>query len=189
MERALSTIGVDGLRYQEIIITECSATIPGLASCLGEYANLDELNYLACRLQGMNPEERTLFTAALCHGEYGGNLRDLINLTYNLNCYTLFPEVKDYEGYGRYLVDSRREFYLPAQARYYFDYAQYGEDTAINEGGELTKQGYIYNNRSPFRKVYDGQNIPKEYQVFRYPMQARAQSARKPRRNKTEPTR
>lgn len=189
VEQALSSIGVDGLRYQEIIITEYSASIPGLARCLGEYDSLDELNYLAHRLQGMTPEEQTRFAAALCHGEYGGNLRDLINLTYNLDCYTLFPEVKDYESYGQYLVESRREFYLPAQARFYFDYAQYGEDTAINEGGELTKQGYIYNNRSPFREIYDGQTVPTEYRVFRYPMQARAKGIRRPWRNKTEPTR
>ena len=173
VQAALRSIGVDGLRYEEIIITEYAAGVPGLAAALGEYAHLDELNYLAARLDALTPEEREVFAAAVRHGEYAGNLPDLINLTFNLDCYELLPEVKTYEDYGRLLVDTGREFTLAEKARYYFDFAQYGEETAINEGGELTPQGYIFNNRSPGRKVYDGRSVPQEYRVFRYPMQAK----------------
>ena len=66
----------------------------------------------------------------------------------------------------------------------YFDYTSYGEDTAINEGGELTPQGYIYNNRSHFEDVYDGKNVPEEYRVFKYPMQARAKQNKQPKLSK-----
>lgn len=173
VQAALRSIGVDGLRYEEIIITEYAASVPGLAPALGEYAKLDELNYLAVRLDALTPEQREVFAAAVRHGEYAGNLPDLINLTFNLDCYELLPEVKTYEDYGRLLVDSERDFTLAEKARYYFDFAQYGEETAINEGGELTPQGYIFNNRSPCRKVYDGQSVPQEYRVFRYPLQAK----------------
>ena len=91
------------------------------------------------------------------------------------------PEVTTYEEYGRYLAESQRDFQLPAQAAMYFDYASYGEDSAINEGGELTPQGYIYNNRSDFRDVYDGKNVPEEYRVFKYPMQMRAKQSKQPK--------
>lgn len=178
VQAALRSIGVDGLRYEEIIITEYAANVPGLADALGEYAHLDELNYLAARLDALAPEEREVFAAAVRHGEYAGNLPDLINLTYNLDCYELLPEVKTYEDYGRLLVDTGRDFTLAEQARYYFDFAQYGEETAINEGGELTPQGYIFNNRSPCRKVYDGRSVPREYRVFRYPIQAKIRERR-----------
>lgn len=174
VQAALRSISVDGLRYEEIIITEYDTSIPKLAAVLPEYASLDELNYLAGRLYGMSQAEQDLFAAAIQHGEYTGNLQDLINLTHNLSCYDLIPGIKDYEAYGWYLVDNRREFYLPRKARFYFDFAQYGEETAINEGGDLTPQGYIFNNRSPFRTVYDGRHIPQEYRVFRYPAQAKA---------------
>lgn len=173
VQAALRSIGVDGLRYEEIIITEYAASVPGLAATLGEHAHLDELNYLAARLNAMTPEEREVFTAAVRHGEYAGSMQDLINLTYNLDCYELYPEVKTYEDYGRLLVDTGRDFILSENARYYFDFAQYGEETAINEGGELTPQGYIFNNRSPSREVYDGKNIPWQHSVFRYPIQAK----------------
>lgn len=188
VQAALRSIGVDGLRYEEIIITEYSSGVPGLAASLGEYAHLDELNYLAARMSVLAPGQLEKFAAAVCHGEYGGNLQDLINLTYNLDCYDLLPEVKTYEDYGRLLVDTHREFHLSPKAQYYFDFAAYGEDTAINEGGELTPQGYICNNRSPFQKVYDALNIPQEYRVFQYPMQAKARE-RPPEHPPAAPTR
>lgn len=173
VQAALRSIGVDGLRYEETIITEYAARVPGLAAVLGEYAHLDELNYLATRLNALTPEEREVFTAAVRHGEYAGSMQDLINLTYNLDCYELYPEVKTYEDYGRLLVDTGRDFTLSENTRYYFDFAQYGEETAINEGGELTPQGYIFNNRSPSREVYDGKNIPWQHRVFQCPIQAK----------------
>ncbi len=173
VQATLSIIGVDGLRNEEIIVTDYTISIPGLRSVLGEYASIDELNYLAHRIQGLTPEEQAKFVSALKHGEYADSLQDVINLTYNLDCYELIPEVTTYEEYGRYLAESQRDFQLPAKAAMYFDYASYGEDSAINEGGELTSQGYIYNNQSPFHDVYDGKNVPAEYRVFKYPMQFR----------------
>lgn len=176
VQAALRSIGVDGLRYEEYIITEYSIGTDGVAPLLGEYANIDELNYLAMRLECLSPADLQKFVAAVRHGEYASELRDLINLSYpcNLECYTLLPAVKNYEDYGRHLVDTRREFSLPKTAKFYFDYAAYGEDTAINEGGDLTPQGYIFNNRSrSFQEIYDGADIPQEYKVFQYPIQTK----------------
>ena len=99
VQDALRKIGVDGLRYEEIIILDYTASVPLLSSRLGEYARIDELNYLACRLAGMSQEEKAKFSAALEHGDYGGDLSDIIDLTYRLDCYTLLPEIRNYEDY------------------------------------------------------------------------------------------
>lgn len=40
-----------------------------------------------------------------------------------------------------------------------------GGDAIINQGGELTRFGYIYNNRSPFTEYYNGRDVPEEYRV------------------------
>ncbi len=179
VQQCLSKIGVDGLRCEEIIITDYTITIPELQPILGEYASIDELNYLACRIQEMSGSERVKFVAAVKHGEYGSSLADVINLTYNLDCYDLMPSVKTYEEYGQHLVDTRRDFYIPQKARFYFDYEAYGQDTVINEGGDFTPYGYIRNNQSHFEEVYDGETVPAEYRVFQYPMQARAKQVHK----------
>ena len=178
VQEALRKIRVDGLRCEELIILEFNTNMKGLQSKLGEHDDIDELNYLASRIGQLTPEERTKFAAAAEHDEYGRGLQDLINLTYNLDCYELLPEIQTNEDYGRHLVDTYRDFFLPPRARMYFDYESYGECTAINEGGTYTTQGYIFNNQSPFQKVYDGQHVPEEYRVFQYPIQQRITAPR-----------
>ena len=82
VQAALREIGVDGLRYQEIIILECRTSIRGLDDKIGDFDHIDELNYLASRLAQLTPEQRSKFSAAAEHDEYGGSLQDLINLTW-----------------------------------------------------------------------------------------------------------
>lgn len=178
VQSVLREIGVDGLRYEEVIVLEYSIGIKGLAGKLGEFVPIDELNYLASRIAELTPEERKKFTAAVSHGEYGDCMQDLINLTYNLDCYDFLPDVRTEEEYGRWLVDHCQEFRLPKKARLYFDYESYGEDTCINEGGDFSELGYIFNNRTKFQQVYDGQRVPEKYRVFRYPLQAKVRPSR-----------
>ena len=49
VQSVLREIGVDGLRYEEVIILEYSTSIKGLAGRLGEFVPIDELNYLAIK--------------------------------------------------------------------------------------------------------------------------------------------
>lgn len=170
VQAALRRIGVDGLRCQEIIILEYTIGVKGVARALGEHTHLDELNYLASRISELDPEELMKFTAAVEHGEYASSAEDMINLTYNLDRYELYP-VQNAEEYGRWLIDELEAVKLPEQALHYFNYESYGEDTAINEGGTFTSQGYVLAGPDPFQKIYDGQHIPEQYQVFQYPIQ------------------
>ena len=81
VQAALRAIGVDGVRYEEVIVKDYSIGIDGIAPLLGEYAHIDELNYLACRLERLSPEELTKFIAAVRHGDYCDGVQDLINLS------------------------------------------------------------------------------------------------------------
>lgn len=186
---ALQSIGVDGLRYEEIMLCDCYSSIPGLAGKIGEYASIDEVNYLANQVQALSPVERNMFAAAIQHGEYCDSLQDLINLTFQLDAYTLLPGIASYEAYGRYLVQEMQSITLPPEAIDYFDYAAYGEDTAINENGMLTAQGYITHDGTPFREVYDGKHIPAEYRIFQYPMEVKAKEHRAMAHQPNSPTR
>ena len=101
------------------------------------------------------------------------NLKDLINLAQNLDCYWLYPTVQSEEDYGYYLVDELGEPELPEEAKKYFMYEEYGRDCAINEGGRFTEQGYIYNNKNTFTEWYDGRDVPEEYRIMSYPQPER----------------
>ena len=64
-----------------------------------QIVNLDELNYLAKRFDSFSDEEMAQFFAAM---EYENirNLKDLINLSYNLDKYTLITDVSDMSAVG-----------------------------------------------------------------------------------------
>ena len=138
-------------------------------------AGLDELNYLGNLLSMQRDEDRNKFTAAVTLGERAGNIKDLINLAQNLDCYWLYPTVQNEEDYGYYLIDELDELELSEEAKKYFMYEEYGRDAAINDGGRFTEQGYIYNNKNTFTEWYNGKesDIPREYQVMSFPQPER----------------
>ena len=138
-------------------------------------ASVDELNYLGNLLSMQRDEDRDKFTAAVTLGERAGNIKDLINLAQNLDCYWLYPSVQNEEDYGYYLIDELDELELPEEAKKYFMYEDYGRDAAINDGGRFTEQGYIYNNKNTFTEWYNGKenDIPREYRVMSFPQRSR----------------
>ncbi len=138
-------------------------------------ASMDELNYLGNLLSMQSDEDKDKFAAAVTLGERAGSVKDLINLAQNLDCYWIYPTVRNEEEYGYYLIDELDELELPEEAKKYFMYEDYGRDAAINDGGRFTEQGYIYNNRNTFTEWYNGResDIPKEYKVMSYPQRER----------------
>ena len=137
-------------------------------------ASVDELNYLGNLLSMQSDGDGDKFAAAVTLGERAGNIKDLINLAQNLDCYWLYPTVQNEEDYGYYLIDELDELELPEEAKKYFMYEEYGRDAAINDGGRFTEQGYIYNNKNTFTEWYNGRenDIPKEYKVMSFPQRS-----------------
>lgn len=166
----LSRIGVDGKRYEEIIITNYETPVKGLSSLLGEYEGIDELNYLAALLKELDEDgQLDKFEAALALGEHTDSVRDLINLTQNLGCYDLYPEVENEEDWGYYLINETG-LTIPAEIKGYFNYKAYGRDCAMNETGEFTSRGFILNNGNGFSQFYsEPEDIPEKYRIFTYP--------------------
>ena len=159
-----------GNPYEEWFITDYDCYVGGLYDKLGEYANLDELNYLAAKLDDMDRSEYNQFLAAMEMGEHTGSIQDLINLTENLDCYDVYPDIEDHDDLGRYYIDELDAMQVPDHLRNYIDYEAYGRDVAMEEGGEFTEFGYVRDTGSRFYEVYDGdrENIPEEYRVMNF---------------------
>ena len=88
VQALLKKIHVDGIRYEEIFITDYETDVPGLYDCLGEYESIDELNHLAHALQEVEDQhDMDKFAAAVELGERTGRIKDLINLAQNMDCY------------------------------------------------------------------------------------------------------
>ena len=175
LHAAMRSVGITADNPQDFFVggfantEDCPFDVP---LAVIQSGSMDELNYLGKLLEMQRDEDKAKF-AAVTLGEYAGNLKDLINLAQNLDCYWLYPTVQSEEDYGYYLIDELDELELPEEAKKYFMYEEYGRDAAINDGGRFTEQGYVYNNKNTFSEWYNGRDIPKEYRIMSYPQPTR----------------
>jgi antirestriction protein len=166
----LKRIHVDGIRYEEIFITDYETDIPGLTDSLGEYESIDELNYLASLLDDMEKWEAEKFAAAVEFGEHTGSVRDLINLAQNLDCFEFYPGIEDEDDLGRFYIEEMCTLEVPEHLQNYIDYEAYGRDMNLDEDGRFVDGGYIVNNGDNFIEHYSGRDdLPEEYRIFAYP--------------------
>ena len=159
-----------GQTYEEWFITDYDCYVDGLYDLLGEYANLDELNYLASKLDDMSQDEYERFQAAMEIGDHTGSIQELINLTENLDCYDIYPDIHDHDDLGRYYIEELDAMQVPEHLRNYIDYEAYGRDIALEESGQFTDLGYVRDTGDSFREYYDGErgSIPEEYRVMTF---------------------
>ena len=159
-----------GQPYEEWFITDYDCYVGGLYDKLGEYENLDELNYLASKLEEMGQGEYAQFQAAMEVGDHSGSLQEIINLTDNLDCYDLYPSIQEYDDLGRYYIEELDAMQVPEHLRNYIDYEAYGRDVAMDESGDFTDLGYVRDTGSSFHEYYDGEpgSIPEEYRVMTF---------------------
>ena len=159
-----------GQPYEEWFITDYDCYVDGLYSKLGEYENLDELNYLASKLDEMSESEYAQFQAGMEMGDHCGSLQEIINLTENLDCYEVYPDIHDYDDLGRYYIEELDVMQVPEHLQNYIDYEAYGRDVAIDENGTFTDQGYVRDTGDSFHEYYDGErgSIPDEYRVMTF---------------------
>ena len=175
MKEVFKRIGIGqrddfGQPYEEWFITDYDCYLDGLYSKLGEYENLDELNYLASKLDEMSDNEYAQFQAGMEMGDHCGSLQEIINLTENLDCYEIYPNIEDYDDLGRYYIDELEVMQIPEHLQNYIDYEAYGRDVAMDENGSFTDQGYVRDTGDRFCEYYDGErgSIPDEYRVMTF---------------------
>jgi len=173
MKEVFKRIGIGqrddfGQPYEEWFITDYDCYVDGLYDKLGEYESLDELNYLASKLDEMSDNEYAQFQAGMEMGDHCGSLQEIINLTENLDCYEIYPNIEDYDDLGRYYIDELEVMQIPEHLQNYIDYEAYGRDVAMDENGSFTDQGYVRDTGDRFCEYYDGErgSIPDEYRVM-----------------------
>ena len=159
-----------GQPYEEWFITDYDCYVDGLYDKLGEYESLDELNYLASKLDEMSNSEYAQFQAGMEMGDHCGSLQEIINLTENLDCYEIYPDIHDYDDLGRYYIEELEVMQVPEHLQNYIDYEAYGRDVAMDENGSFTDQGYVRDTGDRFCEYYDGErgSIPDEYRVMTF---------------------
>lgn len=172
MQKVFERIGIGkedefGNVYEEWFITDYDCYVDGLHDILGEYESLDELNYLANSIEAMDKNDFARFEAAIGVSDYSNSVKDLINLTENLDKYDIYPDVHDHDDLGRMYIDEYGAMEVPDHLKNYIDYEAYGRDIALDENGHFTDQGYVRDTGDSFTEHYEGNRdeIPWEYRV------------------------
>lgn len=137
-----------------------------LSALTGQMLDLDALNYLARRMDGFCDDEANAFFEGM-KAEGMSDLKDLINLTCNLNRYSLITNVGSFAEIGRAhklnTVGSipTRENETPALIA---QYEQLGRDLIASGTGRFTEHGLLFVDReTEFVTEYDGAAFPPYY--------------------------
>ena len=110
MQKVFERIGIGskdefGQVYEEWFITDYECPVHGVYDMLGEYESLDKLNYLASRIEELDTWEQEKFDAIMEAGcDEVSDIDDLINLTYNLDCYNFIPNILDASDLGYHYI-------------------------------------------------------------------------------------
>lgn len=175
MQKVFERIGIGttdeyGQTYEEWFITDYECPLHGVYNMLGEYESLDKLNYLASAIEELSFAEQEKLVAIMESGcDEVNDIDDLINLTFNLDCYDILPDVTDEEDLGRYYIEECGAYDLKAMGHLadYIDFERYGRDVADEEGGKFTDQGYVRVESDRWDRQFDGtlDDIPDEYRI------------------------
>lgn len=123
------------------------------------FVNLDELNFLAKRMESFCGDEDLQFFEAMKLEKFSG-LRDLINLSFNLDKYTLIQNIGDMQKIGVDYTMNTQGSMLTAEMN---DpkYADLGRKLLQSGEGVFTEHGLLFKDKSrPFEEPYDGQVFP-----------------------------
>ena len=71
-----------------------------LKRLITDFVDVDELNFLAKRLDGFDKNELNIFEA-VCETRVPRSLKEIINVTYNIYNYTLVQDMSSMESIGR----------------------------------------------------------------------------------------
>lgn len=145
---------------RRIVIAELKTSIPELNECLqGSYVNrriLSEMDFLARRSEQMTEREKEIFGTAVGFSRERSPMY-LINLSYNLDCYSFFPNVFSEDELGKYIV---RNGYEGMTDKRESPLEWIGKQYHQAHMGKFTKHGYVVKNEKSIIPLYDGKIFP-----------------------------
>ena len=175
MRGVLRRIGIGendefGCPYEEFFISDYDYDMGCLSGKLGEYENLEVINYLAGRLEDLDVWEENVFSAAVDICDDATDAVGLINLSYNLDNYQLLPDVSNDSDLGYYWIEQSGCYDTSGMGSLanYIDYEAFGRDVAMEERGDFTSVGYVYDTGETFVAEFSGdpEDIPDEYRLW-----------------------
>ena len=132
-------------------------------------AQVDELNFLAARLETLDASGIAALNAATQRRNGFENIGQLIDFTYNEDFFVHIPEVHTPRELGDYYLNKSGMVQMPAEWKNSIDPIAFGRNAAAQEKGSFTEYGYLVESGDEWEKHFEGRDVPEEYRIMSYP--------------------
>ena len=133
-------------------------------------ADVDELNFLAARLDTLDAAALAELNAALQNPRGGfENIGQIIDYADNVDYFVHLPDVQSPGQLGDYYLNRSGMVDMPEEWKTGIDAARFGEHIARQEQGTFTPYGYLVRSGDEWQRVHEGQPVPEEYRVMGFP--------------------
>ena len=133
-------------------------------------AGMDELNFLAARLEKLDAAELTELNAALTSPQSDfHNIGQIIDYPENVDFYVHLPDVTGTGQLGDYYLNRSGMVDMPEEWKAGILLPRFGLHIANTEHGVFTDYGYLVKSGDEWQRVHEGQPVPEQYRVMAYP--------------------
>lgn len=157
--RMLKGLAIGDAVRQDCTVEELQSGCSILQRLEGAQVNVDELDYLAKRLDSFVDSELAQFQGMACKLDLT-DMKDLINLTFSCQRATVIADFSDLEEIGRSHYLNTHGGFASMEELEQLD----GTETAIllieDNEGTITRYGVVYDNGMQFSQLYDGKHLP-----------------------------
>ena len=133
-------------------------------------ADVDELNFLAARLEKLDAAELAELNAALTSPQSDfHSIGQIIDYPDNVDYYVHLPDVTGTGQLGDYYLNRSGMVDMPEEWKAGIFLPRFGLHIANTEHGVFTDYGYLVKSGDEWQRVHEGQPVPEEYRVMAYP--------------------
>ena len=133
-------------------------------------AGMDELNFLAARLEKLDAAELMELNAALTSPQSDfHNIGQIIDYPENVDFYVHLPDVTGTGQLGDYYLNHSGMVDMPEEWKAGILLPRFGLHIANTEQGVFTDYGYLVKSGDEWQRVHEGQPVPEQYRVMAYP--------------------
>ncbi len=158
MMNKLKDININNYITNHCRVVEIKGMIPALSVLENSLIDVDEMNYLARRIESFDKYERAKFQGVVA-AENICKMKDLINLTFNLNNYTIVTDFSDLYSIGtNHYLDKNVCYAVDEKDK--IDFETIGRNLLNRGNGKITPYGVLFSSQLPFEEVYDGRMFP-----------------------------
>ncbi len=155
----LEKLGIGTIENSDCKIDTLNSWYTVLKPLAGQTVNMDELDYLAKRLESFDDYEASQFQAMASELQLS-NIRDYINLTFSSQQVTVITDFSDLEQIGRSHIVTIHGSGMPEEEYQQIDGKAEALKLLQSGSGSVTPYGVVFDNGMKLEPHYDGRHFP-----------------------------